>query len=241
VRVMKPRIEALYESACAECSEAGAILTPSDYAWLYDAARRVVDFGSESPLLLEVPVKVGNVVLYPRTIGSGVWWDRNGQRWFGGGSGDADETVALAWSLSNARRPDVFEWASSKWKAEASILKWSLGVASRVTVGDLAWGIVRLFGQMDVVDISSPNAAKVEIPSSSESDWGTVVARLCATYHRPPEDFLWKMSDTAAVELFRKSPLPDGTHPGADADAAKRLGEFKEIVLHIKRRAKGGE
>lgn len=237
MRVVKPRVSALYKSACAECAAAGAALLPEDYAWLWDASQRAVDCGNECPSLLEVPVRVGNVVLYPRTLGAALWWQNYGQKWYGAAEANADEVVALAWLLAHARDKAVLEACSTRWRASAAILAWQAGLAWSVTVGELAWGIDRLFGQRDYFEL---DAGRKEADSASASDWGSVVARLCATYHRAPEYFLWEIGENAALELLEKAPLPDGLRREAAA-SGREYAEFVQIVRHLKALRKAKE
>lgn len=230
-RLSNPRISALFKSACAECVTAGVVLLPEDFVFIYDAAARTIDSGNECPALVEVPVKVGNVTLYPRTLGASLWWKKYGNEWYGG-KADADEVVALAWLLAHSRDRAALESCTARWRASAAILAWQIGIAWKTTVGELAWGIDRLFGQRDYFAVGNE---KKELDSASSVDWGGAVARLCATYHRPPEYFLWGIGEGAAIELLEKAPLPDGTcRDSAKADG-RAFAEFRETIASIKR------
>lgn len=233
MRCMKPRLSALYQSACKECEAAGVDLSPEDYAWLYDASRRVIDDGNECPALLQVPVSIGNVTLYPRTIGASLWWDNYGEKWYGTASKE-QHVVALAWMLAHSHDSGLFSRLESKWKADAAILAWSVKVAARITPADLAWGVDRLFGQVDYVE-TDDGIRREDSPGAA--DWGAAIARLCAAYGRRPEYFLWEIDETLCATLLKNAPLPNGTQPGADADASRRLAEFREIVRTIKAKA----
>lgn len=232
MRALKPRVSALYLSAVAECKTAGELL-PEEYAWLYDAATRAIDVGNECPALLEVPVSVGNVVLYPLTIGAKIWWKTYGQKWWGE-QADADAVVSQAWLLAHSRDSRMFERLTSRPRCALAIMAWQLGIARRVTVAELAWGISRLFGHKDYVDVSMPgeDPRMEEREAAGSADWGALVARLCATYHRPPEYFLWQIGEPAACELLRKAPLPPGMKRDEEPDAG--LEEFRAIVRRIK-------
>lgn len=234
MRLQKPRAIALYNSACAECKAGGADLAPDDYAWLWDAAQRAIDSGHYAPDFIEPPVVVGNVTLYPRTIGAWIWWKNYGLDWYGNGS-DEDQIVALAWMLANAKDAAMFERMTSKWRCTAAILGWQLKVAASVTFGELAWGITKVFGGRDPVE-SGSGEKQGDAYLASSVDWGEIVARLCSAYHQRPEYFLWQIGENVAMEMLKNIPAENGRRH--EDDEMKAFAEFREVVRVIKARAK---
>jgi len=234
MQVIKPRISSLYNAACEECKAAGVDLSPADYAWLYDAAKRAVESGNDCPVFLEVPITVGNVTLYPRTLRSALWWEKCGSEWYGKERKES-QVVALAWSLAHSHDVAIFDKADQKWKADAFILAWTLKLAASVTPAELAWAVDRLFGQVDYV-LTGDGKAEL-LACSSELDWGAFISRLCAAYHRKPEYFFSEISENVLAELAKNAPLPNGMTRQSDADASKRFVEFREVVKAIKSKA----
>ncbi len=227
MKVMRERVSLLFKAGVKKCIDAGCVLEPEDYVWIHEAAKKAIDgTGREVPALLEMPVRVGNVTLYPRTIGAGIWWESYGKKWFG----DAPETevVALAWVLNMGRSPEYFHALTSKSKAMAAFMAWQLRLAWSVTPTELAHGIDMLFDHKDLVQFDSPNERK-EADSASSADWGQTIAILCATYHRPPEYFLWEIGEQAALDLLRDAPPP----PGCERPSTDDTAEYYEIIRHI--------
>jgi|GEM_PF-3618288 len=222
------RTRPLYASAIARCEAAGVKLTADEYADIYEAAVRCIegDGTGAVPALLDIPVQVGPVTLWPRTLGAALWWDRYGKKWYGG-KDPADEVVALAWMLSRPKDSALFRRLTCKAAADVCIVAWQVGLASSVTLEALAWGIQRLFGR---IDVDAASGAKIE--AASEVDWGEVVAQLCATYHRKPEYFLWEIGEAAALELLKKAPPPPGCKRAGD-DAQGRFADFAALVSRI--------
>jgi hypothetical protein len=229
VQLQRPNITAAYLSAVAECQYAGAKLLPEDYVWLYHASQRAVGVHEgDCPQLVEVPVIVGNVTLWPITMGARMWWKAHGEGWYAG-QGET-EVIAVAYCMANGRDADFLETVATKSRADASLVKWQLGTSSACTVAELAWGIDKVNGQIDYVDIVTKAMSR---KLYSATDWGDVIARLCATYQRPPEYFLWQIGERAAIEMLDKAPLPAGYDRGKDAGITQAMREFKEITKHI--------
>ena len=208
----------LFRSAVDQFKASGVELSPEDVVALWEVARRCVGVAAQETALLEVPVQVGPVTLWPRTLGAALWWNKYGQKWYGGDK--ADELVALAWMLANGRGENLFETATNRAAVSARIFAWQVKVAWSLTLRDLADGVLRLFESYDV------DAATGErFDAATEPDWGGVIAQLCATYHRKPEHFLWEMGERAAAELLEKQPPPPGV-PRASAEAKSGFADF---------------
>lgn len=234
MRVKKPRIMALYVSACKECAAAGVDMSPEDYAWLYDAACRAVDCGRESTFLLDPPVKVGNVTLYPQTLGAMLWWKQYGEKWFCSAC-DEDQVVAIAWMLSHARDKNKILAMTSRRRFIRELVKWQLGVSFRTTISELSWGIISVFGGRESISVGDKN--KENCPTQASSiDWGGAVARLCFYYGGNPEHYLWEIGEDAARELLEKAPRQDGTQREEEESERREYIEFLEIVRHMKSR-----
>lgn len=229
MRVKKPRVSLLYESAIAECKSAGVELTPEEYIWIYEASRRAIDgAGNECPSFIDLPVTIGNVTLWPMTLGAMMWWNSYGDKWY---SEDKNtHVIAFAFCLANAKEKDLFSEMNSKVKADLKIVAWQSKTSSDCTITQLAWGIDKLNGQYDYIEISSPNETKVR--NYSSTDWGVVIAKLCGAYHQPAEYFLWRLSQAAAIDMLINAPAPFG-YTKEDNENAKYFGEFREVVAHI--------
>lgn len=231
------RTTPLFRSGIAQCEKANAFLAPADVVRIWEAAKRCIEGGGDGvPELLEIPVQVGPVTLWPRRIGAALWWERYGKKWYGGGGSVEDEVLALAWMLAHGRDADLFRRTTSKLKCDAHLIAWQIGLAASVTLPALAWGIQKLFGRFD----ETPDGATVE--ASTEMDWGRVVAQLCATYHQKPDYFLWEIGEGVARDMLIKSPPPPGCSRPSD-ESISRYGDFVAVVRDVIANApkKGGE
>lgn len=217
----------LFQSGIAKCRSAGIEPSPDEVVEIWRAAKSAVEGDGELPALLEVPVVVGNVVLYPRTLGAALWWDRFGERWFGNGT-PQDQVVALAWMLAHARKPEVFERTRRKSVAVARIVAWQFGIAASVTPAQLAWGIRKIFAHVG----DAEEAPQGNDESASEADWGGVIARLCAAYGRRPEYFLWEIGERMAAEMLEHARLPGDPAPASN-ESRDGFANFVRVVRKI--------
>jgi hypothetical protein len=159
-----------------------------------------------------------------------MWWEHYGKAWFGG-KDPADEVLAIAWMLAHAREGEMFRRTTVKAVAVARMVAWQIGLAASVTLTELAYGVERLFAARS--DIEGDDGA--DGAQASASDWGSVIAYLCATYGQKPEHFLWEVNEAVAVEMMRKAPPPPGVPRPSETDG--RYGEFVAVVDRIKARA----
>lgn len=228
MRIEKPRVNLLYLSAVKECQESGVDLSPDEYIWLHFAACKASGAGDyEPPAFIQIPVTVENVTLWPITLGASAWWDNFGRVWYSGDT--VTEALVIAFCLAHAKQPDVFQRMNTKTRADIALVKWQSGIGA--TISQLAWGIDRINGNAERVDIETPNETKSK--NASAVDWGEIVARLCATYHQTPEHFLWRISEREALELLAKAPAPFGAEKDGDNEKARAFAEFREVVRHI--------
>jgi hypothetical protein len=223
----RQRASLLFKSGCDKIKAAGSTAEPEDIVWLWESAKKAIEGENGAvPALLDVPVQIGAVTLWPRTIGAALWWEEYGKKWYGGNSAE-DEVLALAWMLAHSRDSKLFRRTTCKAVATAHLLAWQLSMAAGVTLNALAFGIQRLFGQFDV---DADSGEKIE--AASEVDWGAVIAQLCATYHRPPEYYLWEIGEKVALELLSKAPPPPGcSRPSRESQAG--FAEFVDVVNAI--------
>lgn len=208
----------LFRSTLNQISGRGITLSPEDVVLLWQAVERCVHAGNADTALLAAPVQVGPVTLYPRTLGAALWWEKYGEGWFAGDTND--EIVALGWLLAHANDKKLLQSTTTKARCVAHLVTWQLKVAWHLTLTDLAWGIKRVLKGYAV-----DAATGKYYPTATSPDWGSVIAQLCATYHRPPDYFLWEIGDRAVSEMLEKMPPPPGV-ARADAEAKSGFGDF---------------
>lgn len=231
MRVEKPRVNLVYESAVKECLASGAILNPSDYVWLHFASVKAIGANEyDAPEFIDPCVTVRNVTLYTQSIASIMWWERYGSQWYS--NDQTAQILAIAFCMAHSRQPDAFKCILSKWRADLRLLAWQWSISA--TVNELAWGIDRISGSMDAVEIDTPN----EVKNQSSAEWGEVIARLCATYGNTPEYYLYEISDADCATLLKNIPVV-GLEAEAKTEAHTRArGELREIIRHIKLRVR---
>lgn len=221
----------MFESAVAELGQKGATLEPHEYVVLYHAAEKTL--GDECPAFIEIPVVVGNVTLWPLTIGAALWWKEKGDAWYG--DDKSASVLALAYVMAHSKDAEAFKRLSTKGRADWHLVAWQATIGTSCTLSQLAWGIDKVLGQYDWVEINSVNERKVQ--AASATDWGDIIAKLCAAYHQPPEYFLWGLSEKASMELLAKAPSP---FEGKTEDVQKQqaMAEFFELKRHYMNKEK---
>lgn len=198
------RSSALYLAGVRECAAAGCELTPEQYAEILDAARGAIDPGPAVSELLQLPVTVGSVVLWPVTIGASMWWQEFGQRFFERES-PSDQVLAVAWMLAHARRPEIFSRATTRREACKLVRSWIWGRVRGCTVKEIEAAVEKCLGERQADTDSAVDGSAV-----SGAEWGDYIAGLCAGFHRPPEYFLWACSAKFVAELAQRLPSPLG-------------------------------
>jgi hypothetical protein len=225
----QPKQYLIYDEAVKDIIAAGGSPSPQQWVWLYDAAKRAV--GDECPSFIDIPVVVGNCILHPLTIGAALWWRHHGEQWYG--KETESNILAYAYAHAHANNADAFH--ASKMRCDLALIAWQFKLSTSCTLNQLAWGIDKLNGQYDTISIGTPNEARVDCPSAI--DWGDIIAKLCAAYHQPPEYFLWKLSESGALELLAIAPRPFDKDQ-TDLLKARALSEFMEIKMILKRSGK---
>jgi hypothetical protein len=231
----KPKATPLFLAAVDEIKNAGIELAPDEIVWLYQVAEEAIhghDCGV--PAYLQMPVQVGNCTLYPKTIGAGIWYEHFARSWFN--SEPESELLCIAFMLAHSNDAETFKGLTSKAAASAAMLAWQIGLSTSCTLEQLAWGVNRVLGQHDYVEINTPNERAEKFPIVT--DWGDIIARLSATYHQPPEYFVWQASEAMALDMLAKIPKHLG---GPDEDPVKKrnLATFFEVKNYLKRRRDG--
>lgn len=225
----------LFNSAVQELKTAGVDILPDDYVWLHEAAKKAIDGGgTDCPAFIDIPVTIGDTALWPMSIGASLWWSNYGDEWYG--SDKSMQVIAIAFCMAHSRNSDVFASMNSKAKSDIQIVKWQAVNGSKCTLNQLAWAIDKVNGQYDYIEMQSKNEAKTS--NYSSADWGSIISKLCASYHQTPEYFLWKLSQSAAIDMLMNAPAPFGYEKDSDASASKYFGEFREVVAYIKNRVK---
>lgn len=223
----RKRQSLLFRSGIQRLRQAGIDPDPEEVVEVYEASRRCLARDDDSvPPLLNLPVKVGPVTLWPRTIGAALWWKTYGEKWFAG-KDTADELVALAWLLAHANDRKLLQSLTTRRAALRRIWSWQLGLPWGLTLEQLAWGVSRLFRNEDI-DADTGR----EYEAASPIDWGEPIARLCAIYHRPPEYFLWDVGERAAADMLKNAPPPPGCHRAEDQGDQVFRG-FDTVVRRI--------
>ena len=227
--ILKPRAKLLYLSAVDRCQTGGAILTAEDYIWLYEASKKVTrEDARNCPNFLDATVNVHGLILYPMTIGAMCWWRQYGEGFFAGGN--ESEILAIAYCMARAKNPEAFASLNSKSAASTALVAWQLGIPAKCTLAELSWGIDRVQGNRDPVEIHSVNQAAI---NHSAADWGELVARLCMLTGYTPDYVLWQLSEKAALELLDRSPEIKGSDKSEAIETTQAKTELNEIVLHL--------
>ena len=116
------RVSLLFQSGIDKLKAGGVDPSPSDVVRLWKVSEAVINGnGDGAAALLEVPVQVGSVTLWPRTIGSALWWETYGKNWF---TDPADEVLAIAWMLAIGHDENLMRTTTSKALCVARLVAW---------------------------------------------------------------------------------------------------------------------
>jgi hypothetical protein len=229
VLVHRPTLNPLARAALIEIQAAGVEITPDVVLWVHTAAEKI----RKTPLrsvadLVDWPVMVGDVPLYPLTFGAVAWLMRLPERM-------RNDVRTIGYACAYGRDIDALERLDAR-KAGSVVAKWANTLPRSREA--LAAAVDMLVGNEEYVEVKDAIARKRD-PESVE--WGAVVRALCTKYPGTTGAYwTWQVSRKYCYEMLRTTAaeLPDDSQPTEyeiEANAA-----FRNIVEHLKAGAANG-
>jgi len=146
---------------------------------LNDLAHRYADPTADGWDVSAMPVRAGNLLLHPLTIGAAKWIEDCVVKWFSDNPLLCELGVGFA--LCHSREPEVLYAVNRKTDAIRTLGKFWMRCAC--TIGELNEAITRLMP---------------ETTSSGEAEpgdgYGSIISTLCKIYGNSPEHWLWNSS-----------------------------------------------
>lgn len=231
--VEKPILHKAAEQAIIAMERDGLHPTPSDVLWLNHVAGQCLTPELGAASLLDFPIEVGGVFLWPLTIGARLWYQQHAEVWFRGK--EPIDTLAMAFAMAHSRQPEILSLCVSPFATKVRIFWWASGL--RATVREIQAVVERLIsGDTELVRIKSVfHKPPADVKAS---EWGEAVALLCHFYQgTTPDYWLWQAGDgkvnDAIAQVAMKKGWPDGK-PSSAAFAA--MSTMEEVVLCIRNR-----
>ena len=236
--VLKPRVHALFTSSIKRLTDAGVSPTPEEILWIHALSEKAVRPDRLStPAFLDSAIKVGRVWLYPPSIQAYMWLDEYALKWWK--KSPSMTLWSIAFGMAYSKTHDVFPKLTSRKRAYFIVRKWSFLnlTISRNALADAIDALTADEG--DYEEIPPHNKKRIQVEST---EWGDIITMLCGAYHRPPEDFLWKVSTNTCLAMIAKAPLPQGyERPTISSAEVQALFELRMTLNEIERRHKTEE
>ncbi len=164
-----------------------------DTVWLHDLAGCVSrPMGSPHEGLAGAPVRVGNVVLWPLTIGAGEWLQAAFEMFPSGN----DATYALAYAMAHARTPDALPYGLPYSESVAMLRKFRRGLGVRRA---------ELEAALNAVMEREPSAPAKEGANATDPHraYRSMVATLCGAYPgTTPDYWRWGVGRCEALDML---------------------------------------
>lgn len=233
--VEKPKLNPAAEKELAAFKAEGISFDPADVLWLQHLADRMQNpHGRCDPLeWVDVPYRVGNLDLWPLSLGAEVWLRGGPVEWFE--DSGFYETLSIAYAMAFSRTPEAFQLVGDKKSAKKVL--WRFAGNCGISFKSLHENVSRIMNLKDSVELSVPGEAITE-PKAVK--WGDLLAMLCHELGGTVDDWLWKRTSSQISEMIAK--LRDMNRAPSDKqvddDKVSALLAFNAAVRSIRERGK---
>ena len=205
--------------------------TPSDVVWLHELGKRTeAAIGVSSASSVLAPVRAGNVVLWPLSIGAGEWYSEIVYPAFG----DTElSLIGLAYALAHSYRVDVLLPLADPSAIRRVLAKWKRGM--ECTGDELASAINGLLPAAK----QKPKHPHDE-GACGRTDWDAVIGYLVAKVGNTPEFWRWHESRDYVLRLLDIRMHIDGELKGKLPDeSTEAFKVFRRAIVAIIRAHEG--
>lgn len=176
----------------------GGCPTDEDIVEIYELSKQA-SYVFENCLLTFQYKVVGNLKIYPLTIGAKLWLEEAGRWW---AEDDAMQTLSVVYACCHSREPEAFQFespADAKWKIKRELKK------ANVTEEEF----------IEVLD----TLQRQQEGKGSKEDLSFVpyLSLLMRHYGHDVDYWLWNISDETAAGLLRELARQEGGQKTADA------------------------
>ena len=260
---MQSKTHRLAAEAFRKFKEEGIAVTTEEVILLNSLAHDTEKV-SDPELLLYTYKTVGNLKIYPMTLGARIWLLSVGLKWF-----ENDEKLtdlAILYTYAHSQQLEALQFGSAK-EAKRAINKWARTV--RATEADIlkAFDVeeadeVQLEAEYllrDVVEQLKTNPASLNLSKHTkflqksdgkstediESNFGVPAIALLMHYYpgKKMEEWLWDTSEELCLELIEQAKKIEGGTEKETIDpndpAIIAFNKFQKAVTHIRSRKDG--
>lgn len=208
-------------------AETGHVLTVADFddlAALHRAAQAVTNPDDEDESSLwAAPHQVGNILLYPLTLGVAVWMSEQASEWFGDKDPLAD--LAVAWALSLGQLPGELWEVRTARECKRRVRAWARKLTA--TPQQLGAALEKMLPSAD------PGADDGE----KGGGYGPTISLLIREYGKSPEYWMWKTSVKVIHVLLKDYADRINEQIEAENRAARKAGGKAAQGLPLPRKA----
>ena len=249
----KPRLNELAKQTLSALRSEGVELSDIDVITIYQLARRAIECAPQSALLMNTGKQVGNIEIFPLTLGAKMWLMTDVLEWFGN-----DELMiglATVYAVAHARDVDKFIFKDGR-TAEKKITAWSLRVnltqdeimvieesfgasaVAQLSAGDVLKGIIeQIMLHPATLDLSAACSYIESIETEGENvPVLEYIAILQKNFYKERDHWLWKESDEFCMEMVRQARRMQATEGQADPfdPCTKAYRELKTYCENLK-------
>jgi len=138
-------------------------------------------------ILLDAPLRCGNVSLYRLNFGAVIWLESVSE-WFK--DDEIMQACSTIYAMAHCREPEKLLSLDSLRKCKRAVTKWINKQSSCVEAFE------------DVVGYLLPRQSHIPTKESDNSSFGPMMAMLCSELGHDPKFWLWECSTELVVELI---------------------------------------
>jgi hypothetical protein len=227
----KKNCSALFRQTVKRLVSEGYALEPEDYVEIGKACEKSIAPDRGVSCFVSPPVFVGNVVLEDPSLYALYWWKEYGRDWYG-----VDGTLgalAVGYICAYSHEKERIDALFSKDRADKALFAFRMHLGTSCTTPELEQAIDILMPTDQEPDDSKDESAPWHV---SASEYGGLIARLCALYKKMPIEFL-TIPANQCLELLKHAPDKLGGIDETSIDYTSRA-DFQKAIKRITERLK---
>lgn len=225
----RQKLHPLAVNAVEELRAKGVDPCVDDVVWLHELAREcMAPCGQIHPGMTGAPVRVGNVTLWPFTIGSADWFISVACPLVSG----EWQTYALAYALANARDTSALELLTDYATIKGTLRKFKRGLNIRLRELTSAIDAVMSVEPRPVTN-SKRGLVNGDPQEKPRDPYAGLVATLCSTLGQSPDYWRWGIGRSEAMDLLRaynEAHTVKGKRIDAGDPAVRALWNFRQAI-----------
>jgi len=258
--MLKPKIHRLAREAIRRLKDDRIEPTLDEIVWLHNLAEKTEKVADPELLLFQCK-RVGNINIYPMTIGARVWMLNVALKWFDGD--DLLTDLSILYAYANSRKKNSFNFETPK-AARSTILKWANKITAtedeitnafqKITPDndedDLrGYGIVS-----DLIDQIKTNPISLNLEKAmkyikkdasggighKEKAWAIPYISMLMHYYpgKTESQWLWETAEELSFEMIQKISefeKGDDDKPDMKDPSILAFNEFQKALTYIRK------